>query len=125
MPLKMRLSGLPQLPPPVLTAYIDVNPGNPRNQGSRGYLTWLRSTGQALVKELPRNAQAAFRSELKRIETFLITERPRCRALVVLAGPNVWDVVPLQVDVSEELHWGKPSLQQMTWVLDEHRPRGV
>jgi hypothetical protein len=31
----------------------------------------------------------------------------------------------LQVEVTEELHWGKPSLQQMMWVLDEHRPRGA
>jgi hypothetical protein len=31
----------------------------------------------------------------------------------------------LQVDVNEELHWGKPSLHQMAWILDEHRPRGA
>jgi len=37
----------------------------------------------------------------------------------------VWEQIPLQVEVTDELHWGKPSLQQMAWLLDEHRPRGA
>lgn len=126
MPLKSKLPRLSQLPPPVLTAYIDVNPANPRNQGvPRGYLTWLSSAGQALRRELPQNAQKPFRQQLKRVERFLQTKRPRGRSVVALAGSHVWEFIPLQVDVTEELHWGKPSLQQMTWVLDEHRPRGA
>jgi hypothetical protein len=126
MSLEMRLSRLPQLPPPVLTAYIDVNPGNPRNQGTpRGYITWLKSNGRALSRELSRDARKTFRTQLARIEKFLRTKRSSSRSIIVLAGPHVWDSVPLQVDITEELHWGKPSLQQMTWILDEHRPRGA
>jgi len=37
----------------------------------------------------------------------------------------VWEEIPLQVEVTDELHWGNPSLQQMAWLLDEHRPRGA
>ena len=126
MSLDSKLSGLSHLPPPVLTAYLDVNPANPRNQGTpRGYVTWLKSAGQAFGKELPRDARKAFRIQLKRIEDYLSTHRPRGRGLLVLAGLQVWEMLPLQVNVTEELHWGKPSLQQMIWVLDEHRPRGA
>jgi hypothetical protein len=126
MSLNLKLSGLAQLPPPVLTAYLDINPANPRNQGSpRGYVTWLKSEGQALSKELPRDARRFFRAQLRRIEQHLATHRPRGRGLLVLAAPKVWEIFPLQVEVTEELHWGKPSLQQMIWVLDEHRPRGA
>ena len=126
MSLDSKLSGLSHLPPPVLTAYLDVNPANPRNQGTpRGYVTWLKSAGQAFGKELPRDARKAFRIQLKRIEDYLSTHRPRGRGLLVLAGLHVWEMLPLQVNVTEELHWGKPSLQQMIWVLDEHRPRGA
>lgn len=126
MQLAPALAPLPHLPPPVLTAYLDVNPANPRNQGTpRGYLSWLRSTGQALSKELPRDARKAFRAQLERIGDYLASENPGARGMVVFAGPHVWQVLPLQVEVAEELHWGKPSLQQMAWVLDEHRPRGA
>lgn len=126
MPLKSQLLRLPKLPPPVLTAYIDVNPANPRNQGSpRGYIGWLKSSGQALSNYLPRSARREFRAQLARIATFLEMERPRGRGVAVFAGPDVWEVVPLKVDVTDELHWGKPSLHQMTWLFDEHDLRGA
>lgn len=118
------LFSLPHVPPPVLTVYLDINPANPRNQGG-GYLTWLKSAGQALSKELPRDAKRLFRAQLARVEEYLKMENPRARGLAVFAGPRVWEVVPLQVDVTEELHWGKASLQQMAWMLDEHRLRGA
>ncbi len=126
MSLASRISHLPQVPPPVLTAYLDVNPANPRNQNTpRGYVRWLKATGQALNKQLPRSARKDFRSQLNRVDEYLQTAQPRSRGLVVFAGPHVWETIPVQVEVADELHWGKPSLQQMVWVLDEHRLRGA
>lgn len=124
-PRQSALLRLPHLPPPVLTAYLDVNPASPRNQGQRGYVTWLAATGQALSRQMSDRDRRLFRAQLRRVEEYLGTARPRARGLVVFAGPKAWEVIPLQVEVAEELHWGKPSLQQMLWVLDEHRPRGV
>jgi hypothetical protein len=66
-----------------------------------------------------------FRRQLARVDHYLRTGRPRSRGLAVFAGAKTWQTIPLQVEVAEELHWGKPSLQQMLWVVDEHRPRGV
>jgi hypothetical protein len=44
-----RRAFLPHLPGPLLTAYLDINPANPRNQRTpRGYVTWLKATGRAL-----------------------------------------------------------------------------
>ena len=79
----------------------------------------------SLGQRLASRSRKAFQVQLRRIESYLGTHRPRGRGLLVLAGPHVWEIVPLQVSVTEELHWGEPSLQQMIWVLDEHRPRGA
>lgn len=126
MSLGSKLSRLTNVSPPVLTAYLDVNPGNERNQSAPpGYVRWLKSAGQALRKELPRPEQKTFQAQLKRIDKYLRTTRSRSRSLVVFAGPQLWEVIPLQVDVGEELHWGKPSLQHLAWILDEHRLRGA
>lgn len=126
MHLQSRVSALLHLSPPVLSAYVDVNPGNPRNQSTpRGYMTWLKAAGQAVAKQLPASARKHFRRQLRRIEEYLRRVRPRSRSLVVFAGPQVWEAIPLQVEVAEELHWGKPSLKHMAWLLDEHRPRGA
>jgi len=121
-----KIASLPHVPPPVLTAYLDVNPSNPRNQSTpRGYLKWLKSAGQALGHKVPPEARKLFRAQLRRITRHLAMSRPRTRALVLFSGPKVWEEIPLQVEVTDELHWGKPSLQQMAWLLDEHRPRGA
>lgn len=126
MPLQSRVSRVLQFPSPILTAYLDVNPGNPRNQSTpRGYLRWLKSAGKTLFKQLPRSSRKAFQTQLGRIEEYVRTARPRSRGLVVFSGPHAWEAIPLQTDVAEELHWGKPSLQHMAWVLDEHRARGA
>jgi hypothetical protein len=126
MPLASKIAVLAHLTPPILTAYIDINPSYPRNQSTpRGYITWLKSAGQELGRELPQDSQKAFRRQLRRVDRFLNTERPRGQSLVIFAGLDLWEVMALQVDVNEELHWGKPSLHQMAWILDEHRPRGA
>jgi len=126
MSVASKVAYLPHLLPPVLTAYVDVNPGNPRNQSTpRGYLRWLKSAGRALGREVNPESRKAFRAHLQRMTRHLETFKPRGRALVLFSGPKVWEEISLQVDVADELHWGKPSLQQMAWLLNEHRPRGV
>lgn len=126
MPLAADMLRLPHLPPPILTAYLDTNPANSRNQSTpRGYLTWLKSAGQSLGKDLDPDAVKQLRRELKRASAFLENMTAQGRSMVLFAGPNVWETFPLQAPVHDEIHWGKPSLQQMAWVLDEHRQRGA
>jgi hypothetical protein len=100
--LASRVSGLLHIPPPVLTAYLDVNPKNPRNQSTpRGYIKWLKSAGQALNNELLPSARKEFRKQLDRVNEYVQKARPRSRGLVVFAGQQTWEAIPLQVEVAE------------------------
>ncbi len=126
MPLASDVSRLPHLPPPGLTAYLDTNPVNPRNQSTpRGYLIWLKSAGQELGRELHPDAGKQLRRELRKAATFLENMAAQSRSMVLFTGPDVWKAIPLQAPVHDEIHWGKPSLQQMAWVRNEHRQRGA
>lgn len=126
VPVASAVSRLPHLAPPVLTAYLDTNPANPRNQSTpRGYMIWLKSAGQALAREQRPDLQKQVRRELGRLAAHIRGNFAQSRGLVVFAGPDVWEELRLQVPVRDELHWGKPSLQQLAWVLDEHRVRGA
>lgn len=126
MPVASAVSRLPHLPPPILTAYLDTNPANPRNQSTpRGYMIWLKSAGRALAREQHPENQKEVRRQLRRIAEHVSDSVTQSRGLVVFAGPDVWEELRLQVPVHDELHWGKPSLQQLAWVLDEHRVRGA
>ncbi len=120
------IHSLPQLPPPVLTAYLDTNPANSRNQGHPpGYLIWLKSRAKVIGSRAPQTEQKLFRQQCARVEDYLRNRPPHERGVVLFAGPNTWELLPLRVEVEDELHWGPPSLTQLLWLLDEHRPCGV
>jgi len=121
-----RIHSLPKIPPPVLTAYLDTNPANSRNQGHPpGYIIWLKSRAKVLGIRLQPAERKQWQEQIARVEDFLRNERPQARGAAIFAGPKTWEVLPLQVEVEDELHWGRPSLTQLLWLLDEHQPCGV
>jgi peptide subunit release factor 1 (eRF1) len=121
-----QIHSLPRIHSPVLTAYLDTNPANPRNQGHPpGYVIYLKSRGKIIAERAPKEEQKLVREQLKLVEEYLRNHPPRSRGLLLVAGPRAWEVLPLQVEVEDELHWGRPSLTQLLWLLDEHQPCGV
>lgn len=117
---------LPQLPEPVLTAYLDTDPANPRNQGRKGPATWLRAEARRLVAAWGPSKREACLAQAARVGEYLTDRRGGgSKGLVVFAGPNTWHLLPLQVRVEEEIYWGEPALGQLLWLLDEHQPCGI
>lgn len=121
-----QIHSLPQLTPPVLTAYLETNPAHARNQGHPpGFLIYLKSRGRVIGARVAKDEQKLFREQLKRVEEHLRQHKLHTKGALVIAGPKAWAVLPLQVDVEDELHWGRPSLTQLLWLLDEHQPCGA
>jgi hypothetical protein len=120
------LRTLSQLPAPVVTAYLDTSSAEPSNRGPvPAYLTWLNATGKAMAETLTPDQQKLFRAQVERIESFLRDHVSQQRGLLIFAGPEAWRVVALELEVENELHWGGPSLTQLLWLYDEHRPHGI
>jgi hypothetical protein len=120
------IDSLPRVPQPVLTAYLETNPADSRNlRNPPGYLIWLKSQAKEIEKNLPKSERKTFRAQVDRLEEHLTLHPPRARSLVIFAGPAVWYAIPLHVQAEDELFWGLPSLSQMLWLMDEHRPCGV
>ncbi len=120
------ISLLPKLPPPILTVYLDTNPANSRNQRwPSGARIWLKAQAQTVRVSMARQEQKLFRKQLERVDGFLKRRPKRERGIAIYAGPKVWHVLRLQVAVDDELHWGRASLKQLLWLLDEHQPYGV
>jgi hypothetical protein len=114
------------LPQPVLTAYLDVNPARPVNRGpDPENLTWLNAAGKGLANTIAPGEQKAFREQLERVETFLRGRIAPRRSVVIFAGPETWEFVPLQVAVENEIHWGRPAVSQLVRLLSRHKPYGV
>ncbi len=120
------IQSLPELPHPVLTVYLDTNREKQENRALRpGYLTWLKSEAQRLARTLPAAERTLFQEQADRVEGYLRQEPPRHRGTVIFAGSAAWEVVPVGIDVENELSWGAPGLTPLLWLLDEHRPCGV
>jgi hypothetical protein len=119
----IRVRSLSRLPPPLLTAYVNTRPTEQYHQGLvPDYLTWLKKEAKPIAQSVPPTEQGLFREQLGRIEGFLRARTSQEKGLVIFAGPATWELVPLQVEVENELRWGRPSVSQLLWIVDEHRP---
>lgn len=120
------LRTLPELAEPVLTVYLDTNPANPRNQGRpSGAAAWVKTHARELASRLPDADPKLIKDQAQRIGAYLDGHPARAKGLIFFAGPRSWKIIRLQVPVEDEIYWGKPSLGQLMWILDEHRPYGV
>ncbi len=120
------IRSLPELPTPVLTVYLETNREKQENRGLRPcYLTWFKSEAQRTARALPSEERPLFQEQAERVEAFLRSQPPQHRGVVIFAGSAAWEVIPVEIEVENELRWGSPALAQFLWVLDEHRPVGI
>ena len=119
------LESLSRLPGPLLTAYVRTTPDEACLQGAAPrYLHSLKEEGRSIAEGLASEERKPFSRELEKVMEFL--SQPKSHgSLVIFSGPTVWEVVPLRVEVRNELSWGKPSLAQLFWLAGEHRPYGI
>jgi hypothetical protein len=120
------IESLPALAGPVLSVYLDTDQAKKDNRGLKpGYLIRLESQAKTISQAISRDDQELFRKQLQRTEAYLRSKPQRCRGIVIFAGSNAWKVVPLQVDVKDEIRWGRPATAQLLWLLEEHKPYGI
>jgi hypothetical protein len=120
------IQSLPELPVPILTIYLDTNPATQINQGlNLGYLTKFESQAKALAETVPTDDLPLFLQQVQRADAYLQNQPLQCRGAVIFAGPDTWELIPLQVEVEDEVRWGTPALAQLFWLLDEHKPHGI
>ncbi len=121
-----QLKMLSQLECPLLTAYVHTSPVEASLHGlTHGYLTSLRNDSRRIVDSLPPVERELFLKQLDRVEEFLRQRAPHERSLVIFAGPSVWQIVSLQLEVQNEVHWGKAALSQLFWLAAEHKSCGI
>ena len=117
------LSSLAELPAPLLTVYLETNPGKADNQRhTPAYLTWLKTEAKAVARELPPAERSSFLEQVDRVENSLGDHSAKQRGLLILAGATVWQQIPLVAPVQNELRWGRPALSQLVQLVEEHHP---
>jgi hypothetical protein len=116
------VASLSKLPQPLLTLYVNVNPGKQTNRGPNpGYMTWLKAEAKAIAHGVPAKEQVLFQEQLNRVEHFLRGEALGPHSFIILAGPSTWHQLPLQVELNNALSWGRPQLWQLLGLISEHK----
>ena len=114
---------LSQLPQPLLTLYLNMNPSEQTNRGPNpGYLTWLEAEARRVAHDVPVIEQELFQEQFNRVEHFLRGQALGHKGFLIFVGPSTWQQLPLQVGVENELSWGRPQLSQLLGLIDEHKP---
>jgi hypothetical protein len=120
------LQAFSRLPSPLLTVYLNSNPGKPANRGpSPEYMTWLHSAAQSALSQLPRDQQRLFRIQVEHVQAFLRDRVSSARSELIFAGANSWTHMPLDEEIENELHWGKPFLFPLLALVSGDKPCGV
>jgi hypothetical protein len=115
-----------QLPEPLLTAYLNTRRAEPsRHPLVPESFVWLKKEAKLVGHGLSRTEQGLLEHQLARIREFLDNRSPKERGLVIFAGAKTWELVPLQVAVDNEIHWGRPAVSQLLWLVAEHKPSCV
>jgi hypothetical protein len=88
-------------------------------------LTWMKNESKSIARSLPAAERARFQEQLTRVGKYLEDRHPQEKSLVIFAGVGTWELVRLQLEVANELHWGRPDVSQLFWLIEEHRPVGI
>jgi len=119
----LEFAALAQLPEPLLTVYLNTNPGLPSNgRAVPGYMAWLKTEAKNLCSHRGESKNSLLYNQVKRVEKYLDDQRPAHTGVVIFAASEAWQVVPLPAEPSNELHWGKPQLWQLGSIMQRHRP---
>src|SRR5579883_1056367 len=119
MELVERLS---RIDPPILTAYVRTSPVDASQHSlTPGYLASLKNDNREIANGLSTVEQEQFSKQFRRVEEYLADRVPHERSLVIFAGDSTWEEIPLQLEVENEVHWGRPALAQLLWIAGEHK----
>lgn len=116
------VDSLSEMAAPVLTAYLNTQPPDASKQPlATESLVWIKKQAKEVAETLPEKEQKRFWRQVGRVEEFLLGRKPLEKALVIFAGTGTWKVAPLHVPIANELHWGRPAVTQLLWLLDESK----
>jgi len=120
------ISHLSELASPILTVYVNtLSPQSSVHTPAAQHRAWLEQEAKRIAPAIAPHEERAIREQIVRVEEFLHKRTPEEKALVIFAGPQSWEVIPLHAEIENELHWGRPALTELEWFLSENKPHCI
>ncbi len=108
----------------VLSVYLDTDP-TVIGRNRTAALIWLKDSLKSIRNDLPASQLKYF----EKIHTNILEEVENRisdgKSLILFAGLDFLESAHPQIKVTNEAWWGKPSLGQLDWILEEYRNFGI
>jgi hypothetical protein len=122
MPSGTPAASISQLPIPLLTVYVNTNPAKTSSRALvPECIIWLNKEAKSLAESVLPTERRIFREQVDRVEEFLRNRNTHEKSLVIFAGPETWELKPLQLEVENALHWGRPATAQLFSIQNAHK----
>jgi len=111
-----------KFPSPILTVYVNTSEMDASRHSQRqNGLAWLLDDAAVLKRKLSYAEGKRCDQQVRRVVRFLENPHPSERSLVIFAGATIWQAIPLQEQVVNEMSWGGPQIASLLSVLHSHR----
>ncbi|ACX52054.1 hypothetical protein Adeg_0918 [Ammonifex degensii KC4] len=115
----------------VLSIYLNVDPTRPENQTSPpAYRIWLKNALDELEEKvapsLSRERRMALRKLREQVISYVNAYLPQGRSLILFTANDFRREFSLLAQVNENyLHYGRPDVTPLLWLLDEYERVGI
>lgn len=108
----------------VLTVYIDTDPTVVGRNRSAAMI-WLKDSLKNTRKDISSGLQKEFDALQKKVLEEAKHHISTGKSLIMFASADFFEISQPKVNVKNEIWWGKPSLGQAEWILEEYRNYGI
>jgi len=108
---------------PVLSLYLNVDPGTLENQASTpAWQIWLKNALKDIESHLNDADTNVWQTLRARLNDFLENYTPNSKGLVLFLGDDLEQVYELPVTLENRAAFGKPAVAPLLWAMDEYEP---
>ncbi len=108
----------------VLTIYLNTD-SSVSDGGRTASQIWLKGALKDLKKKISRDDLPYFEKVEEKAQLIVEGTLFKEKSAIIFVGEVLKEVITLQVGVEKEVSFGKPSIGQIIWLLEEYRPYGV
>lgn len=108
----------------VLSVYLETDPTVIGRNRAAAQI-WLKDSLKSIRNDLPQSHL----KEFEKIHSNILEEAGHRisdgKSLIFFSGSDFFEAAHPQINVTNEVWWGKPSIGQLDWILEEYRNYGI
>lgn len=110
--------------PNVLSLYLITDP-TVVGRNRSGAMIWLKDSLKVVKKSIKLEEQKIFDEIQGKIIDEVENHNSTSKSIIIFASPDFFEISHTHVDVKNDIWWGKPSIGQLEWLLEEYRNFGI